>query len=165
MEENNTGSATHITKYLIPAAVLVVIVIAAIGYYISTNQSTSTQNSAQNNQQEASVSSTPSDSMSVAVYKDGTYSATGNYVSPGGPRDIGLTVTVKNDVITNAVFEGRATDATSKRFQGEFGDNFKPMVVGKNISDVVLTKVSGSSLTPKGFNDALKKIKQEAKVS
>jgi hypothetical protein len=36
------------------------------------------------------------------------------------------------------------------------------MVVGKNISELQLTKVSGSSLTPQGFMDALEKIKAEA---
>ena len=37
------------------------------------------------------------------------------------------------------------------------------MVVGKNIDEVAITKVAGSSLTPKGFTDALEKIKADAK--
>jgi hypothetical protein len=36
--------------------------------------------------------------------------------------------------------------------------------VGKNINDLKLTKIAGSSLTPMGFNDAVAKIKMKAKV-
>jgi hypothetical protein len=43
------------------------------------------------------------------------------------------------------------------------GADYKQYVVGKKIDEVQLTKVSGSSLTPQGFNDALAKIKAEAK--
>ncbi len=38
------------------------------------------------------------------------------------------------------------------------------VVVGKKIDEVQLTKVAGSSLTPKGFMDALEKVKTEAKA-
>lgn len=62
------------------------------------------------------------------------------------------------------IFEGLATDPNSKRFQGEFADGYKAQVIGKPIAEVFLTKVSGSSLTPKGFNDAVEKIKSEAKA-
>jgi uncharacterized protein with FMN-binding domain len=135
-------------------------VIAVIAFYTSQNSKPSTSSN------EAVVpTQAASNEASSAKYENGTYTVTGNYVSPGGPRDIGVTVVIVNDVITDATFEGRATDPTSKRFQGEFGDNFKPMVVGKNIDEVVLTKVSGSSLTPKGFNDAVQKIKSEAAQS
>jgi len=35
-------------------------------------------------------------------------------------------------------------------------------VIGKNIADVQLSRVSGSSLTPEGFNNALATIKSQA---
>jgi hypothetical protein len=39
------------------------------------------------------------------------------------------------------------------------------MVVGKNIDEVNLGKVSGSSLTPIGFNNAIEDIRSQAKGS
>lgn len=121
----------------------------------------------QNNSQVKMVNETPAanDSMmnESSMYKDGTYEMVGNYVSPGGPETVGVTVTLANDVITDTTIEVQATRPTSKEKQEDFAANYKPMVIGKNIDEVVLTKVSGSSLTPKGFNDALEKIKAEAK--
>ena len=38
-------------------------------------------------------------------------------------------------------------------------------IAAKNINEVKLDKISGSSLTPQGFNNALEKIKQQAGVS
>lgn len=150
-------------KYAIPVAVIAVIVIAAVAFY-------STQMGGQSETTPAMTTETVSPTQEMTqqtggVYDDGVYAVTGNYVSPGGPREIGVTLTLENGVITDAQFEALATDATSQRFQNEFGENFTPMVVGKNIDEVELTKVSGSSLTPIGFNDAVEQIKAEASQS
>ncbi len=108
---------------------------------------------------------TPSETPDVTTgqtYKDGTYTAVGEYMSPGGPEQIGLSLTVKNNVITDATFTPKAERPMSVRFQDMFAAGYKEFVVGKKLDEVNLTKVSGSSLTPKGFNDALAKIKAEA---
>jgi hypothetical protein len=99
-----------------------------------------------------------------SVYKDGEYKAVGNYRSPGGEEQVGVTLDLKGDIIENAEVQTMGDRPNTMKFQGIFKDNFKSFVVGKNIDEVRLDKVSGSSLTPKGFNDALEKIKQEAKV-
>lgn len=96
------------------------------------------------------------------AYRNGTYTATGNYVSPGGQEDITVTLTISNDTITSASATTHAAAPISRQYQGEFVSNFKPLVIGKNIADLKLGKVAGSSLTGKGFNDALEKIKLEA---
>ncbi|OGL78163.1 hypothetical protein A3J43_01775 [Candidatus Uhrbacteria bacterium RIFCSPHIGHO2_12_FULL_54_23] len=101
----------------------------------------------------------------ASSYKDGAYAAMGNYVSPGGPEQVGVTLTLENDVIIDTQFEIKAERPTSVQKQTIFSENYKPFVVGKNIDEVHLTKVSSSSLTPKGFMDALEKIKKEAKPS
>lgn len=107
---------------------------------------------------------TPSPVASSNVYKDGTYTAVGSYNSPAGPEQVSVTLTLKDDVVTDASAEGKADMPTSKRYQGQFVSGFKAMVVGKKLDDVMLDKVSGSSLTPKGFNDAVAKIKVQAKA-
>jgi uncharacterized protein with FMN-binding domain len=99
-----------------------------------------------------------------STYKDGTYTAVGSYMSPGGRDKIGVTLTLKADTITHASVAPQAGDNTSARYENIFATNYKQYVVGKNIATLNLTKVSGSSLTPKGFNDAITKIKLQAKV-
>ncbi len=98
----------------------------------------------------------------VNKYKNGTYSAEGLYVTPAGPEKVNITVTLENNLITSALFKGNATNPNSVKWQGEFSEGFTTEVVGKNIDEVELTVVNGSSLTPKGFLDALEKIKAEA---
>lgn len=95
--------------------------------------------------------------------KNGQYRAMGNYTSPGGPETILVDIHIENGTIVEANAEVQATRAVSKRYQREFVDHFKPMVIGKNIAELKLDKVAGSSLTPKGFNEALQKILSEAK--
>lgn len=103
-----------------------------------------------------------SNNQSALTYKDGTYSATGHYRSPAGPETIEVTLTVKDDVVTDANVTSDAVVPNSQRFQGIFIQNFKPMVVGVRLDQLNLTKVSGSSLTPGGFNDAVAQIKTQA---
>ena len=98
------------------------------------------------------------------LYKDGTYSAEGSYISPGGPDKIAVTLTLSNDVITAASVTPEPGDGTSARYQNMFVSGYKQYVLGKDISTVHLTKVSGSSLTPGGFDDALAKIKAQAQA-
>lgn len=141
---------------LFPIVVVALVVIVAVGVYLTQ------QKPEMGSSTNTTVTTKPT-TTNANMYKDGTYTADGAYVSPGGPRDIGVTITLANGLITDTTTEVRATDATSKRLQQEFADNYKQMVVGKSIDEVNLTKVSGSSLTPKGFNDALTKIKTEAK--
>ncbi len=95
-------------------------------------------------------------------YADGTYAAVGSYVSPAGQEAVDVSITLKNGVIASATFQGEATHPTSKRMQENFGKGYQELVVGKSIDDVSLTVVNGSSLTSKGFMDALAKIKVEA---
>lgn len=95
-------------------------------------------------------------------YEDGVYEVTGNYISPGGAEEIGVVLTLENNVIVDSEVEVRAEREISLEMQNDFAANYKNMVIGKNIDEVELTKVSGSSLTPQGFNDALEKVKAQA---
>ena len=114
------------------------------------------------------VPTTPADTgvqtSTSQKYKDGSYTAVGDYNSPGGAEQIGITLVLKNDVIVDATASPKATRPQSVNFQQQFSAGFKVMIVGKNIDEVSLDKVSGSSLTPKGFNDAIAKIKVQAKA-
>jgi uncharacterized protein with FMN-binding domain len=100
----------------------------------------------------------------TSQYKDGTYTATGSYDSPGGLDTVGVTLTLKNDIINSVSFTPMAHDGISARYQSMFASGFQSLVLGKNIAAIHLNAVSGSSLTGAGFNDALAKIKAQAKA-
>ena len=174
MKTNNT----FITRVV---AILVVVVIGGGALIYSLTKKTSppeTASSAPASTASTTAAATSSDATAHATattavaastsgtstYKNGTYSATGSYLSPGGNESIGVTVTLTNDVVTSARVTPEPVSAEGKQYQAIFEQNFTPYVVGKNISDIKLTHVSGSSLTPTGFNDALSKIEAEAKA-
>lgn len=144
----------------IAAGIVVLLVILAVvkfsGKKEDTTPITDTTTPAPNEQ-----TTTASD----ATYKDGTYTAMGSYNSPGGAETIEITLTLKDGIVTNATAQPQTEQPISKKMQLVFSQNFTSMVVGKNINGVTLDKVSGSSLTPKGFNDAVEQIKTQAKVS
>lgn len=96
-------------------------------------------------------------------YKAGKYTAEGEYASPAGPEKVKVDLTLKADgTISDVMFTGETEQPVSKKYQGLFSSGYKSLVMGKKIDDVKLDKVSGSSLTPMGFNDAIEKIKSDA---
>lgn len=99
---------------------------------------------------------------SDAGYADGTYTATGSYVSPGGQESVSVELTLADGVVTDVVVTPQASNPNSQRYQGEFADGIADQVVGEPIDELSVTKVAGSSLTSGGFNDALEQIKEEA---
>lgn len=97
-------------------------------------------------------------------YKDGSYDAHGEYLTPGGSESIDLKVTLKDNVITGARVIQNAISAEAHEYQGKFASGYTSQVVGKKVDDVSLSRVAGSSLTPIGFNNALDDIKNDARV-
>lgn len=98
----------------------------------------------------------------ASKFKDGSYTAKGTYISPAGPENISVVLTLKGGSITDAVFSGSSTNGKSQQYMDMFASGFKTYVVGKKIDALALTVVNGSSLTPKGFMESVKKIKGEA---
>ena len=101
-------------------------------------------------------------SESTGPYKDGTYEASADYQSPNGTEEVTVTVTLADGVITAVEVVGDGDNPNSKRYQGEFADGIGDVVVGKNIDEISVDKVAGSSLTSAGFNDAIDAIKADA---
>lgn len=98
------------------------------------------------------------------IYKDGTYSATGQYSTPGGRESITLSITIHNDKITASSLMQNARSEQAKDYQQQFATGYKQVVVGKKIEEVSLSRVAGSSLTSSGFNNALEQIKTDANL-
>lgn len=95
-------------------------------------------------------------------YKDGTYVAVGSYQSPAGPEQVSISLSIKDDVIVDTSATNIAQNKTSIRYENKFISGYKALVIGKSLDTVRLDRVSGSSLTPNGFNDAVAKIKAQA---
>lgn len=158
----NTETQNTANKFLLP--VLGVVVIGILGFTLlgskKTPDTVAPESSPATSTQPAVTTETTT--SSDTAYKNGTYSVVGDYTSPGGQEELGVTLTIVDGIITDSEVEVLATRPISKERQVDFADNYKTQVVGKNIADLQLGKISGSSLTPKGFNDALEKIKTEA---
>lgn len=110
-------------------------------------------------------SNSPTPTPNTTGYKDGNYTATGNYISPGGPESIEVSVTLQDGNIADINVVSKAERPQSKQMQAAFISGYKTQVIGKPIDQVELVgAISGSSLTPQGFNDAIEKIKDQAQV-
>lgn len=152
----------EINKNTTPIVIGTLIIVAILALAVFTNSQLGSEDIKQATQSEQSSVQTIN---AESQYKAGTYSTVGAYTSPGGPEEIGVSLTISKDgIIESADVEIMATHPTSKQVQTTFAENYTTQVVGKDIDTLTLTNVSGSSLTPKGFNDALSKIKSEARM-
>ena len=116
--------------------------------------------------QSAPASSAPAagtSSSAASGYKDGTYSADGNYVSPNGTETVGVELTVSGGTVSGVNITQHPSNPNTRKFQGEFAGGIAAQIVGKSLDELNVSKVAGSSLTSGGFNQAVEKIKSEAR--
>ncbi len=154
-------------KIIAIVGLLVIVAAIAIGVMMSS-QKTDTSNQATSSPTpsiSASVTPSPTSNSSnpSSGYKDGTYSATGTYQSPGGRESIDISVTIKDGAVADTTAVSGSANPTGRNYQGQFINGYKAQILGKSIDDVSISRVSGSSLTSKGFNSALEQIKSKAK--
>lgn len=164
---NNPDRRKQTVTALAVIVIIAVVVVATISALPQSSPVSSSTNSPETMSNDATPSASPAvpttASTSTQAYKDGTYTVTGSYSSPGGTESISVTVTLRNDVITDSTAKGLATDSDGAEYQAKFISGYKSLVVGKSVETVSLSRVSGSSLTSTGFNNALKTIKSQAK--
>jgi uncharacterized protein with FMN-binding domain len=103
-----------------------------------------------------------STSDNSSTYKDGTYTADGSYVSPGGQEEIAVTITVKSDLITAVSVKTVEADVEAAQYEAQFASGISGVAVGKNLATLSVGTVAGSSLTSRGFNVALTAIRSKA---
>jgi len=168
-QEPQKGSSSKMI--IMSVVVIVIILVGVIGYQALSKNSSVKEEMQEKTEEQTAVPtetvapvSTDGAKMTKSSYKNGSYTETGNYISPGGEEQIQVTLTLTDGKITDSSVVTFGLTPTSKLKQKDFAENYKEFVVGKNIDEVLLTKVSGSSLTPKGFNAALEKIKAKAKA-
>ncbi len=123
-----------------------------------------TTSSGGSSQSSANTGSTGATTTSKAAYKDGDYSEQGTYASPGGTELISVSLTLKSNLVTALTVKTVKADPTATQYEAMFEAGIDKIVVGKNLNSLNVTRVSGSSLTSQGFDDALTKIKADAKA-
>lgn len=159
----NKQNEKNKNKFLIPAISVIGLSILGTAGLIYGNTNKQKPATMYNENVEPTITNNSNSNNNTNVtYNNGQYVAKGEYISPGGQETIEVTIKIEGNVVVDSSVESKAVLPASKKFQKEFIDNYKDLVVGRNISDLNLDKVAGSSLTPKGFNDALKKIKKQA---
>lgn len=110
----------------------------------------------------APIAGTGASSSAASGYKDGTYSADGNYVSPNGTETVGVELTISGGNVSGVNITQHPSNPNTRKFQGEFAGGIAAQIVGKKLDELRVSKVAGSSLTSGGFNQAVEKIKSEA---
>jgi uncharacterized protein with FMN-binding domain len=168
------SNITHMkTKSFLSILALVVVVLAGGAFALS--KSGTTQEVSATAVAPSSIAVTPSNQLAeantgVAVaasssYKDGTYTAEGDYAVPEGKIEaVTVSVTLKDGTIVDSTVTGSARDHDSRRFQQQFISGYKALVTGKSIDAAKLGTVSGASLTGAGWNAAIESIKAQAAV-
>lgn len=159
MSEQTSQAQEH-SPFVVGGIAVAVIVLLAVGAMTLNGQST--KNTAETAPSTQVVSASPVTAASEAsAEKTQTYEVTGEYTSPGGPETIGIKITLDGETITDSVVEVRAENPISNRKQTDFAAAHKELVVGKKISEITLDKVAGASLTTKGYNEAIEKLKAQ----
>ncbi len=167
----NTGSK------ILAAIVLVVVVGFLVFWYENSQPADMVANTEKETEMMADEYATESDNESLGndtqqnvvdvpktKYSNGTLNVTSSYMSQGGKNDLGVSVTIKDDIITALTVTNKAGDKTSTNYQNKFISGINSVVVGKSVDSVKVGVVSGSSLTSPSFNDALAQVKAQAIV-
>lgn len=141
---------------------IVVALLAAIVVYeakksdSAVNTTNTTAASANNN----STSTVPAGT----TFKDGMYSASSTYYVPHGSESIDVTLTVKDNVVTDSQIQNSEDNPESAQYQEEFASQYRSDVVGKNLGSIQISYIAGASDTTQGFDDALQSIVNQAKA-
>ena len=174
MDENqsNINTGNNNMKWILIAVAVIVIVALAVGgfYFINSSTENITDDVASEGEDaegEVMINENVTEESTVnegdeTGYTDGTYTAVGIYSYHSGTESIEVALTLESGVITGSSVVAQAEHPTSVRLQDDFIANYESEVVGKNIDEVKLGKISGSSLTPLGFNAAVEDIRAQA---
>ncbi len=102
----------------------------------------------------------------TSTYKDGSYTAAGDYVTNNGAvsHKMDVSVTIANDLVTAAsttLKENPGAQALASN--QKYNDALKTTVVGKKLDELsTVSKINGSSDTTTGFKAAVELIKKQA---
>jgi uncharacterized protein with FMN-binding domain len=137
-------------------AVLAVVIILVLAVVLGSKSKSSNMS--------MSASEVKSSVPANTKFKNGTYMAKGSYESPGGQESVLVSITLSNDDVSAANVTSQTNDAEAMAYQSQFISGYKKYVVGKPLTSIHLSQVSGSSLTSEGFNAAISSIEKQAQA-
>ena len=149
------------TARKISAALLVILTIALIAW-VSDGKSANSATVAQAGQGVVSAPATVVPSSHTG-YRDGSYTASSSYITPGGQQGITVNVTLKNGTVAGASVGQQADNQESRQYQRMFEQRYQSYILGQPVGNLNLFAVSGASLTTGGFDDALAQIRNQAR--
>ena len=150
-------------KLIAWCVLIAAVVIVYIGVTAHAKNATSTANTpAPTTSGTPAASANSGSPASSASYKDGTYSADASYFVPHSSESISVTLSVAGGTVKSVSIQQNPDNGESAAYQAAFRDSYQAYVVGKKLSDIQLSRVSGASLTSEGFNQALDQIRSQA---
>lgn len=97
--------------------------------------------------------------------KTATYRETVSYDSPGGTDEVTFQFVLNDGVVTDLGLLDSSSNPESGNYITRFMNGVKSKVIGKKLESLgTFSRISGASLTTAAFNEAVKKLKAEAKV-
>ena len=109
---------------------------------------------------QSAPTATPTHGDAGPDYRDGEFTATGWCGSLPSHHDV--TLTIDGGTVTAVAITTPADDETSLGFQQRFAAALPEAVIGRDIDDLAIDRLAGSSGCSQGFMDALAKIKEQA---
>ena len=151
---------------LVSVAVLAALLFYFIGLKKNSSSSASSATpsviTASPNPTSSSASANTPAASSQAASPTGSFSATASYSVPRDTNSIGVTLTLKNGVISDVTTQDSYSSNESGRYIARFNSVVKSSVIGKTLAEAQVFQVSGSSETSSGFDDAVAKIAAKA---
>ncbi|MBT2556048.1 hypothetical protein [Arthrobacter sp. ISL-5] len=117
-----------------------------------------------NNADQIAPSAAVSDSSAIPAavqYRDGSYTARGVYGSLPSHQDV--TLTLDRGAVTTIEITTPAQDQTSLGYQQRFAAALPNAVIGRNIDELNIDRLAGSSGCSEGFMKALERLKETLK--
>lgn len=103
---------------------------------------------------------TSDDNVATAAFA--TLTGAAKYTTPARiTHDIGVTLTLEGDLITDVVVEFDKGRGPANDYQKRFESSYRTVVIGQKLSSLSLSRVGGASLTSGGFNEAVAAIKSQ----
>ena len=103
---------------------------------------------------------TKDDTVATAAFE--TLSGAAKYTTPARiTHDIGVTLTLEGDLITDVVVDFDKGKGPANDYQKRFESSYRTVVIGQKLSSLSLSRVGGASLTSGGFNEAVAAIKSQ----
>ena len=98
----------------------------------------------------------------AAEHATGTWTATGDYRTPGGQESVTVPLTAKGGTVTAVEVTGSGGSPNSQQYQSQCISGISGAVVGRPLATLDVGAVSGSSLTGQGFDAAVDTIRADA---